>query len=162
LSAAGPIQIENQAQTKKHRFAKGNKAAKGFGAPRGIRNALRHGMRSKKLLPSGAEWIEGELNSLHDSLMADVLAIRGRVSTADRNLIAEAVTWERASLLAVHHVIEGADNLTTEKRMESEWKSAQAQRNKNKAIAELGITNSNGGFFDAFFSSQTSPIEEQP
>lgn len=115
-------------------FHKGNKA----GAPKGNRNALRHGMRSGEL-PKDCKDIEINVNKLRRNIEDAVLKSKGQISVTDAGLINTAIKWERHSALAHRWLTRQYKKLKPSEQLHFSKEVATASDKRDAALEALGL-----------------------
>jgi hypothetical protein len=108
------------------------------GAPRGSRNALRHGLRCGAL-PRGCRRIESETRQLRRSLEDAVIAARGAISVVDAATISRATRWAIHERLAARWLALKADELTPEQLLAFSNQAVRGATERDRAIADLDI-----------------------
>jgi len=121
-------------------------ARPGAGAPKGNRNALKHGFSTGRL-PPGAGYITTLTNRLKATLTAAVLDQRRGSETvgpvdltiAESARITTAVRWERVSLLAAYYLRHHHADLSPTERLQHVREIAAASERRDKSIAALDL-----------------------
>lgn len=126
------------------------------GAPKGNRNALRHGLRCSTM-PDGSRDIEGDLSRFRKEIEDRVLAERGSVSVEDSDVINSAVRAERRARLADRHLMRGWESMTNVERlrfMEIEERNTAIRR---REVERLRLKTARAGM-SAFGSTALSEL----
>lgn len=110
------------------------------GAPKGSRNALRHGLRCG-VLPDGCRRIESEVNQFRRALEDAVVAARGAVSVVDAATINRAAKWEQHNRLAARWLAKQAETMTPDQVLAFSRETVRAATERDRAIRDLDIGN---------------------
>ena len=108
------------------------------GAPKGNRNALRHGLKCGKC-PPDAMYIEHQVNSLRRQLEDAVLAQHGEVSLVHAGIIQTSCKWEKHGALATRWLRLKGDQLKPTEVLQFSREIARASSERDKAIAALDL-----------------------
>lgn len=108
------------------------------GAPKGNRNALRHGLKGGQC-PPGAEYIENRVNVLRRNLENAVLDAKGSIGIVDATAVNSALKWERHGLLAQHWLRKQSETLTPTECLKFSEAVAKASDARDKAIRQLNL-----------------------
>lgn len=108
------------------------------GAPKGSRNALRHGLRCGAL-PKGCKRIESETRELRRALEDAVVRARGAISVVDAATISRATRWAIHERLAARWLATKADELTADQSLRFSSETVRAATERDRAIADLDI-----------------------
>ena len=108
------------------------------GAPKGNRNALKHGTRSFVLgrLPRGASYIGKLQYRCQRDIEREVIARKGEISLYDAAVINSAVSHERTALQLMHYLRKADDPKTISLTVKSEKGSATTTEPKGLGIME--------------------------
>ncbi len=108
------------------------------GAPKGNRNALRHGLRCG-MVPSKAKYVEHAVNALRRTLETALLELKGDVSISDAAAINSACKWEMHGQLSRYWLRHGIDKLSSMERLKFSEAIAKASDARDKAIRLLEL-----------------------
>ena len=108
-------------------------------APKGSRNALRHGLRCG-FLPRGCRRIESDANELAGAVEDAVVAARGAISVTDAATISRATKWETHGRLATRWLTKRSDELTPDQLLRFSNQTVRAATERDKAVADLELS----------------------
>jgi hypothetical protein len=118
------------------------------GAPRGNRNALRHGLKSGQF-PKDAKFIEVRLNVVRRNLEDAVVRTHGSVSEEHACYIQTAIRWEGHAAKAQRWLTKEDKNLTVSEKLQFSREIATASANRDRAISMLELGTAQATTIDA-------------
>ena len=126
------------------------------GAPKGNRNAIRHGLKASKL-PAGCAYIEVRINDIRRRLEDAVIECKGKVSITDAATIQTCIRWERHAALAQRWLNKQFNKLKPAQQLYFSREIARASSERDKALADLGLDEDyQQGIIDALYTRQPS------
>lgn len=130
------------------------------GAPKGNRNATRHGLRATNL-PKGCIYLQGQLVSFRRIIRNDLVTKYGRTSNYQEAVLQSAVRHETRAVLAARWLRKEAHNLEVDKRLALLREVGNATDSRDKCLRELGLDDD--GFdnaIDVLYSDDPHENEE--
>jgi len=106
------------------------------GAPRGNRNALRHGLKSGEL-PKDCKYVEIRINVIRRNIEDAVIACKGKVSLTDAAYINTAIKWERYSILSHRWLTREYKKLPITERLKITKEIATSSEKRDAALEAL-------------------------
>ena len=124
---------------------------KPIGAPKGNRNALRHGLRAGKL-PKDCRYLENRINEVRRNLEDAVTQCHGSLSIEAAAYIQTALRWETHAALAQRYLTKDGAKLTPSDKLHFSREIANASANRDRAIAMLELGTAHTSVVEALYS----------